>query len=48
MKIYLILALILKENTNTKDTSHVDKTKTEVYPYLLKKKDGMPPGHPRA
>ena len=44
MKRYLILALILKENTNTKDTNHVNKTKTEVYRYLLKKKDGMPTG----
>ena len=44
MKSYLILALILRENTNTKDASHVDKTKTEVYRYLLKKKDGMPTG----
>ena len=44
MKSYLILALILKENTNTKDTSHVNKTKTEVYRYLSKKKDGVPTG----
>ena len=44
MNSYIILALILKENTNTKDTSHVNKTKTEVYRYLLKKKDGMPTG----
>ena len=42
MKDYLILSWFL--NKNTKDTNHVNKTKTEVYRYLLKKKDGMPTG----
>ena len=44
MKGYLTLAWFLKKNKNTKDTNHVNKTKTEVYRYLLKKKDGMPTG----
>ena len=44
MKGYLMLAWFLKENKNTKDTNHVNRAKTEVYRYLLKKKDGMPTG----
>ena len=44
MKVHLILAWFLKKNKNTKDTNHVNKTKTKVYRYLLKKKDGMPTG----
>ena len=44
MKGHLILAWFLKKKKNTKDTNHVNKTKTEVYRYLLKKKDGMPTG----
>ena len=44
MQGYLILAWFLKKNKNTKDTNHVNKIKTEVYRYLLKKKDGMPTG----
>ena len=44
MKGYLMLAWLLKKRKKTKDTSHVNKTKTEVYRYLLKKKDGMPTG----
>ena len=31
MKGYLILAWFLKKKKNTKDTNHVNKTKTEVY-----------------
>ena len=48
MKVHLILAWFLKKKKkkNTKDTNHVNKTKTEVYRYLLKKKDGMPTGAP--
>ena len=41
---YLMLAWFLKKRKNTKDTNHVNKTKTEVCRYLLKKKDGMPTG----
>ena len=44
MKSYLLLAWFLKKNKNTKGTNNVNKTKTEVYRYLLKKKDGMPIG----
>ena len=44
MKGYLMLSWFLKKRQNTKDTNHVNKTKTEVYRYLLKKKDGMPTG----
>ena len=44
MKGYLILAWFLKKKKNTRDTNHANKTKTEVYRYLLKKKDGMPTG----
>ena len=44
MKGYLMLPWFLKKSKNTKDTNHVKKTKTEVYRYLLKKKDGMPTG----
>ena len=36
--------MVPKKKKNTKDTNHVNKTKTEVYRYLLKKKDGMPTG----
>ena len=43
MKGHLTLAWFLKKNKNTKDTNHVNKTKTEVYRYLVKK-DGMPTG----
>ena len=31
VKGYLILAWFLKKKKNTKDTNHVNKTKTEVY-----------------
>ena len=31
MKGYLILAWFLKKKKHTKDTNHVNKTKTEVY-----------------
>ena len=31
MKGYLILPWFLKKKKNTKDTNHVNKTKTEVY-----------------
>ena len=31
MKGYIILAWFLKKKKNTKDTNHVNKTKTEVY-----------------
>ena len=44
MKGHLILSWFLKKNKNTKETNHVNKTKTKVYRYLLKKKDGMPTG----
>ena len=44
MKGHLILAWFLKKNKNIKDTNHVNKTKTEVYRYLLMKKDWMPTG----
>ena len=44
MKGHLILAWFLNKKKNTKDTDQVNKTKTEVYQYLLKKKDGMPTG----
>ena len=44
MKSYLKLAWLLKKNKYTKDTNNVNKTKTEVHRYLLKKKDGMPTG----
>ena len=47
MKGYLILAWFIREKKikiNTKDAYHVNKTKTEVYRYLSKKKDGMPTG----
>ena len=37
-------AWFLNKKTKTKDTNHVNKTKIEVYRYLLKKKDGMPTG----
>ena len=44
IKSYIIISWFLKKNKNTKDTNHVNKAKTKVYRYLLKKKDGMPTG----
>ena len=46
IKVYHIIPWFLKKNKNknAKDTNHVNKTKTKVYRYLLKKKDGMPAG----
>ena len=51
MKDYLMLAWCIKEKKgkiNSKDTYHVNKTKTKVYRELLKKKMGCQPGHPQA